>query len=247
MIHYSQRDPRWANWIIGQTADKTMSEYGCLLCCIAMVCTEFGHDIDPAELNEKYRGVGGFDGANLIIRYINSFYPTVFQEELIPCGKDIDAPLSLIDELITYMPVIVQLDSSPVEGHQEHWVVITGKQNGDYIIQDPWELESNGTFLIDRYGFDSKDPAKIITSVLVLGHTQAQQDDCNAAVVAPYGVALRNAPHVAFNTFLTYLPYTTRIKVSNNVIENGGYRMREVICYMAEHDTDGTELLRIDE
>jgi hypothetical protein len=251
MIHYSQQNQQWKDNIIGMSDTMTIGNYGCLLTCIAMVCTKYGHDVTPGELNEKYQSVAGFSGANLIVRLINSIYPNIYQDNLITC-KDIEAPLSMIDEYLDACnPVIVQLDQSPIEGHQEHWVVIAEKIGDDYTIYDPWDLSSSGKSLVKSYGFASLDPARIITSVLTIGFTGMHQtipvnDNYNSTIVATSGAALRRKREISSDTWLVYLPYGTRLTAGSSLEIIDGYTMRAITCYMAEKDIDGTEILKMD-
>jgi len=251
MIHYSQRAPAWKNNIIGMSDTKTIGDYGCLLADVAMVCTKYGHNVNPGELNEKYRAVAGFSGANLIVRLINSIYPDIYQDNLITC-MDVEAPLSLIDEYLNAgKPVIVQLDQSPNAGHQEHWVVIVDKVGDDYTIYDPWDLSSSGKSLVKSYGFASLDPSHIITAVLTIGSTGMQQtistnDNYNSTVVAVAGAALRRERNISSDTWLAYLPYGIRLKAGSSKEIIDGYTMRAITCYMAENDVDGTEILKLD-
>jgi hypothetical protein len=65
------------------------------------------------------------------------------------------APLELIDAAIEAgQPAIVQVDSSPADGIQTHWVVVYGKQGDDYLMLDPWPYQPDLTkqdLLMKRY------------------------------------------------------------------------------------------------
>lgn len=65
------------------------------------------------------------------------------------------APLELIDAAIAAgQPAIVQVDSSPAEGIQTHWVVIYAKRGEDYLMLDPWPYQpdiSKEDLLMKRY------------------------------------------------------------------------------------------------
>jgi hypothetical protein len=63
--------------------------------------------------------------------------------------------LAQIDTAIAAgQPAIVQVDSSPAEGIQTHWVVLYGKQGDDYLMLDPWPYQPDikkEDFLMKRY------------------------------------------------------------------------------------------------
>ena len=220
---------------------------------MAMACAAYQHDIDPGRLNEEYRNVGGFVGANLIIRMINNIYPDMRQRELVPC-MDTPAPLSLINESLAMGDqVIVQVDSSPNPGHQEHWVVITAKLDGDYVILDPWDMQPSNLTLTEKYPHPSSDSARIITSVLVIAGTSIKHDDApiddgyNATVIAKAGGTLRSVPGLGDGTILAYLVAGTRLTVPiGEAFVHDGLIWHPVICYMAEAAADGTPILARD-
>lgn len=55
MILYSQRDPRWAGHPLGWgPALGTIGQYGCFDSVLAMIATDTGHVLNPAQLDEYF-------------------------------------------------------------------------------------------------------------------------------------------------------------------------------------------------
>lgn len=181
MKHLSQQDPRWKDDVLGQ-GPLTIGKYGCLLTCMAMVANHYGFEETPASLNEKMVSVGGFQGSLVVTWMVPKVLPGFSREVYIGCRDD-PAPLPKIDAYLSQgKPVVVEIDCSPDDGLQNHWVVLTRKtSNGDYVMFDPWPLEirENET-LGERYHHGS--PGRIITHVMVFGF---QAVVSNGTAVAP--------------------------------------------------------------
>ena len=61
MILYSQRDARWASHALGWgPADGTIGQYGCLDTVDAMIATDSGHVLNPAQMDEAFTAAGIF-------------------------------------------------------------------------------------------------------------------------------------------------------------------------------------------
>ncbi|RPJ23237.1 MAG: hypothetical protein EHM33_21485, partial [Chloroflexi bacterium] len=66
-------------------------------------------------------------------------------------------------------PAIVQVDSSPAEGIQTHWVVLYGKKGDDYLMLDPWPYQPDITkedLLMKRYA-QSRTLKRAISHVIL--------------------------------------------------------------------------------
>lgn len=163
----SQRDPRWADVPLGfPDAGQTLGAFGCTLTCLAMVANGFGFAETPATLNEKLRALGagnGFIGTLVVWDGVRRALGNLRLARFVEC-RSVAAPMGDIDAwLDAGKPVIVEVDMSPNAGLQNHWVVIYGRDGGDYLIHDPWPhpVEPRAT-LAQRYGFAGA-PAQIIT------------------------------------------------------------------------------------
>jgi hypothetical protein len=136
---YSQNDPRWKN----QTyhADATFGQYGCLVCCIAMIASQ-AYDLTPPQIATELRAVGAFQGRLLTrpdriptalpkLEYAShTHYRTV--------AADIPA---IAREIRTYRATIAELKSNPhgpmPQTGNQHFVVITHIDPQEATILDP--------------------------------------------------------------------------------------------------------------
>ncbi len=156
----SQKDPRWGRKKLG-TSSVSISNYGCLLTCHAMMLNYYGKDFTVDSLNEFYKSNGVFDQGNMI-----NFWAAANCFDDIAAGERIDcyveaAPLDTIDkQLAEGKPVIAGLGASSTspkdlkyDGMIDHFVLIIGKEK-DYLINDPWTGETY--FFEGKYGEPDK-------------------------------------------------------------------------------------------
>jgi hypothetical protein len=147
----SQKDPRWGSVKLG-TSSSTIGGYGCLITSASMMLRHFGFDTDPGRLNDLLKANGGYQNGNL---FVWGALEKIFKG--VSFGYRYNgAYLDKVDEqLRAGKPVIVNVDLNPATpAPDEHWVLIVGKVNGSYIINDPWY----GTQFKfeDKYGAPSK-------------------------------------------------------------------------------------------
>ncbi len=149
----SQRDPQWASKKLG-TSSVTIGTSGCVLTCLSMLSTYYGHPVLPHTLDAELVAVNGFANTNLMIwEKLTEVYSDIKWDGRVDC-PDTPAPLLTIDQYLSAgKPVIVCVDFDPKEGLQQHFVLIIGKDN-DYLINDPWTGETY--YFTAKYG----DPAK---------------------------------------------------------------------------------------
>lgn len=152
---YSQLDPQWGNLLLGH-GQQTIAAWGCLMTCMAMTLTAYGSRQNPAELNERLKGLGesGFIGSNVQFiapavvlpglrqgRNLRSFEDSTiaFSEWT---GED---PIQRIDNALSagYL-VLAQVDTVPNNGLfdsnvEQHWVILLQRTpaGDDYLILDP--------------------------------------------------------------------------------------------------------------
>ncbi|HEY0792364.1 MAG TPA: cysteine peptidase family C39 domain-containing protein [Chthoniobacterales bacterium] len=129
VAHFAQADDRWASQPLGQT-DSTLGAEGCAVSCAAMVLRFYGTDVDPGRLNEFLIERAGYTAQGwLYWEKAAELQPAVHQHyENLPSQFLID------ENLIRGNPVIVRVQ---LPRGLTHFVVITGKQGFDYLIQDP--------------------------------------------------------------------------------------------------------------
>ncbi len=167
---FSQQDPQWKSKSLGFDNSSTLGGYGCLLTSMTMVASTYGFDDTPDSMNEKMKAVSGFENAFVIPYLIAKALPGMIYRNYIECQNQ-PAPLSEIDAYLSQgKPVIVEVDYSPKEGLQNHWIVISAKKGDDYIIQDPWPYpveDKEVTLSSSRYGF-AGSAAQTVQAVLWL-------------------------------------------------------------------------------
>src|SRR5919109_5428180 len=155
LVYLSQQDPTWKSDILGfGDPEDTIGYLGCALTSVAMLLSGHGYTETPKTLNQKLKNLNGFVSAGIRWGAVSQVYPNVTLKAYIPCSTS-DAPLAQIDAAIAAgQPAIVQVDSSPAEGIQTHWVVVYGKKGDDYLMLDPWPYQSDITKedrLMNRY------------------------------------------------------------------------------------------------
>jgi hypothetical protein len=226
----SQRDPDWKNIPLGFTHEgRTIGSDGCTLTCLTMLVNGFGFQETPATLNDKLKALGpnqGFFGALIAWFGVPRVLPGLKLNKLIECRR-VPAPMAEIDAALDAgKPVVVELDMSPSPGFQNHWVLVYGRQDNDYLIHDPWPWPTEQSALLtQRYGFVGK-PAQIITYCAFYDNPNFRPSDglpqpeektivivVNDApdIHAVGGLALRNRPGVIGTQILQRLPAGTML------------------------------------
>jgi SH3 domain-containing protein/peptidase C39-like protein len=155
LVYLSQQDPQWKQDILGfGDPEDTVGYLGCALTSVAMLLSGHGYAETPKTLNQKLKNVQGFVSAAIRWDSVSQVYPNVTVRSNISCTTS-PAPLELIDAaLAAGQPAIVQVDSSPADGIQTHWVVLYGKKGDDYLMLDPWPYQPDLTkedLLMKRY------------------------------------------------------------------------------------------------
>lgn len=160
---FSQRNERWREDPLG-TSISTMGGYGCLVTCASAIAVYFGADTDPGRLNKTLTEKGLYYNKNLFVfdSLDNLFNMKIDWTNFIDCAT-VPAPLDKIDaQLAKKFPVLVKVDFDTSDADvDQHWVVIIGKENGQYIIHDPWDGQK--VSFKSRYG----DPARYIFRIAV--------------------------------------------------------------------------------
>lgn len=138
---YSQNDSQWRFKTLGSKG--TIGDYGCLLTCVAMVCTYFGHEETPSTLNDKLKNNGGFANGNLFVwgAITNIYRDIMYQGQVqTPDALTLAQMQKIKDTLDKGYPVIMQIDTVPATtSFDEHWILAIGYDGDDFIVQDPWD------------------------------------------------------------------------------------------------------------
>jgi hypothetical protein len=223
---YSQQDPKWSAKLLGFDHTTTIGAAGCLLTSMAMVCSVYGFTETPDSLNDKMKVVQGFQGPLILPSSIPQALPGMVYANYIQSMNQ-PAPLAEIDaSLAQGQPVIVEVDFSPAQGLQNHWIVLVSKQGSDYAIADPWpqQVDAKAVTLTSRYGFGSA-PSQIIKAALWLNGpsgpvTPPASPNLDTSVVASFkvyatadGLAIRSQTLVSDATLIERAPLNTAFSV----------------------------------
>lgn len=124
----------WGKETLGNSND-IIENSGCALTSLAMVFKYFGVDTDPGRLNQWLKENNGFMGSNSIIwskaiemteGRVNYLGMQNFSQ-----SADMDTINLYID---SGFPVLARMNFQ----NTPHYVVITGRSEGTYFINDPW-------------------------------------------------------------------------------------------------------------
>lgn len=123
--YYSQRDSRWANYLIGNSSENIL-DVGCLITDIAMILNKYGSSWTPIDIASKSDYFLG-----------NTAYMIVPSKLEWPIGLSyVNIPISNIEsEINEGRPVIVGLNIGPRE---THYVVLKEINDNGYIMHDPY-------------------------------------------------------------------------------------------------------------
>ena len=170
LVYLSQQDPLWKQDVLGfGDPEDTIGYLGCALTSVAILLSGHGYSETPKTLNQKLKSVNGFVSAAIRWGSVSQIYPNVTVRSNISCTTS-PAPLELIDAAIkSGQPAIVQVDSSPANGIQTHWVVVYGKKGDDYLMLDPWPYQpdiNKEDLLMKRYS--RGNPLKRAISHIIL-------------------------------------------------------------------------------
>ncbi len=244
----SQTDPAWKNKKLGNDT-ITIGKFGCLLTCMAMVANSYGFKETPDTLNDKMKAAGGFQGALVIPAAMPNALPGIIYRNFIQC-RDQPAPVAEIDaSLAASKPVIIEVDYSPAQGLQNHWVVLYAKQADDYLIRDPWPypVETKVVSLTSRYGFAGNIRAIIQGAVWIDSSGAVQPPKPKPApkavpatgftvYAAADGLALRTDPFLGDN-LIKRVPLNAKLYVTEPVEAAKG-KIGAVNQWLKVQDTD---------
>jgi len=157
----SQLDPRWKDKKLG-TSSSSIGGYGCALVCVTLLANYYtGQNLTPDEMNAKLVAVNGFANGNLMKwEALSTIFPQITFDRRIDC-PDSPAPLDIVEAYLDgSKPVIALVDYNPATKElEQHFVLIVGKDAGDYFIADPMCQPGDGVYYLSaKYG----QPAKAI-------------------------------------------------------------------------------------
>ena len=152
LVYRAQNDPQWGNDLLG-FGTTTLLQEGCAVSSVAMLLSGYGYPETPASLNQKLKANQGFSTSSIVWQKISQFYSQVKLINVIRC-ENTDAPLAEINKYLDRgLPVVVGVDTSPVDGFQSHYVLLYAREGNDYRMLDPWPYRTEQT-LGARYSKD---------------------------------------------------------------------------------------------
>jgi hypothetical protein len=127
---YLQKDKRWAPDQLGPST-CTLGSHGCLVTSVAMACSNLGVKLTPRELNERLKKADGFLPQGWVVW---NAIPGVTGQKL---TADYHAHPShaVIDAALEHGAFTVVKYFLP--GGIQHWCVIVGKEDREYLARDP--------------------------------------------------------------------------------------------------------------
>lgn len=168
---YSQRDDPWKDDKLG-FGNTTIGQYGCVITSMAMMLSHaMNAEITPPLVNEGMVRVKGFTGENgneVLWAYLARAFPAIqfisynhYETTAAPTDY-IDAALSHGDYII--VRVDHNLNTSDVD---DHFILITGGNEDQYTIHDPWLLPADQRALTipDAYCKVGWTPSRAIFSI----------------------------------------------------------------------------------
>jgi hypothetical protein len=129
-VIYRQGDPSWSREKIGGSG-QTLGSVGCTICCVCNALAEYGITLNPAELNERLKSVGGYtDEGRIKWKSVETVTDQRVQIEIPrwPMQSDINSALN------AGCPVLVKVLLGDVA---EHWVLLVGRDGREYLMKDP--------------------------------------------------------------------------------------------------------------
>lgn len=184
-IDYSQQDVRWKDLMVGFSSRESMGLFGCLVVSGTNIATAFGHNVDPARMNDLCKAnnlFGGRQKSDLMFNdFVSKLFPDVqyIQRRDWPCEA---ADLNYFDvgnDIST--EIIICLDNHPEKsGLQQHWCRVIGltADRADVVFVDSWDGRRKN--LSATYGGKDKIPAgRLIYAALKYHKEMAQAQTPN--------------------------------------------------------------------
>lgn len=138
---YSQRDPRWKDLHINNTA-STMEFYGCAITSLSMLYSGFGHHYDPGQMEALLQSTGAFVSDLILWIKVPYFQHRFYCEDKIAPVADIKA------QLAAGKPVLLGVHIGSANPYKtNHWVLAVDEH---FTIYDPWYGDIQP--LTHRYG-----------------------------------------------------------------------------------------------
>lgn len=138
--YYNQRDSKWGTRSLGNST-LSVAEYGCLVSSVAMIANHKGFNINPLDIAVESSAFFSPDSSTALLNYsINIKGRNISRES---------RNLSELDNILASgQPVIAGLYSY---SNPSHFIVIKGKNDKGYIMNDPFLPSGYDKPLTDQY------------------------------------------------------------------------------------------------
>jgi len=140
--YYNQRDSQWGNQLIGKS-NENMAEVGCLITATAMITSHYGKTLTPAQIAASSNPFF-YNTADMLWTWsgpVNGVTATRSRVGYNSSALDI--------ELNAGRPAIVRISAGNSVG--THFVVVTEKKDGKYMMKDPYEVDGNDIPFTDKH------------------------------------------------------------------------------------------------
>lgn len=143
--YYNQRDSQWGGNSLNGTS-YTLADSGCLITAVAMIYTHRGYkDVNPQSINSNSGNFGGIPAA--LLKYSISVNGVSSTRTKI--GSSSSAlPSSITDPII----VGISYDGGSLP---DHFVVLVGGSNGNYMMNDPFTPNGHNIPFTSKYSLGS--------------------------------------------------------------------------------------------
>lgn len=127
--YFQQNDPRWADERLGNS-NFTLAEQGCTIADVAMVLRYLGNEIDPKLLNAELTKNNAYtENGNLLWYKLEELYAVEYKFRRVFFGGTLE------NDLEKGILPIVRVKYG--EKGLEHWVLVVGADENDFLIMDP--------------------------------------------------------------------------------------------------------------
>ena len=139
---FKQWDNHWSDCKLGAT-ESTIEHAGCTVCAVAMGLSSQGFPINPRELSEQLKSHNGFTSTGLMIW---SQIQNITKGRFLIHLDDHPSFVTIDNQLAKGNPLIAKVLYG---GAIWHWVLITGKVDHQFIINDPLSPGSENESMIE--------------------------------------------------------------------------------------------------
>ena len=256
VTHFTQNDPAWKTHLLDHSTTVRIWDKGCAVTALAMATDFVGDPFNPDILNSYMKALGGFVNGGLSVNWPTATSKTSgghnkFHPFRTSSTSDLD------DVLCMGFPVIVGVKLSA--GVPGHFVIVTGKQGNEFLINDPAfnATTNNKTKLSDYGSFESRGfvtraswntnppcgtPRSLRTSATAVGDgsalTVTASNNVELLVIDPNG--MRSGYDTTTGSVLEEIPGSVYLRDSLDNDQTGEPADETTHLVQIEHPVQGT-------